>query len=228
MSAKNTKADVALSAEEKALLKKHELVISKGLQTFVAVGEALLDIRDKKLYRGQYKKFEGYCKERWGIAKSQAYRIMEAAEMVGDLSPNGGQMIENERQARALAAVPPHLREQVLQRIKDRGESVTEQVVTQITLALLDENRAAKEGGPEEAFTAKTSVPPRPREDTILLPKPTLYVPRGHEQQRLALKDALAAKPADVKTKKDRRIVQQTIELARATADRWEELLGVA
>jgi hypothetical protein len=78
-----------LTLIEKEDLADQEKVIEKGWQTFVEVGHALANIRDKKLYRGTHKTFESYCQERWQYAKSQAYRLIGGAQIVACLSPIG-------------------------------------------------------------------------------------------------------------------------------------------
>ena len=55
-----------LVESERSELLQHEQVIEKGLKTFVDVGNALLAIRDKRLYRQGFGTFEDYCKDRWG------------------------------------------------------------------------------------------------------------------------------------------------------------------
>lgn len=80
-----------------------EARIERGLQTFVEVGTALLEIRDRRLYREQgYDRFEDYCRERLGFKRAHAYRLMESAEVVNAMSPMGD-IPETERQARELA-----------------------------------------------------------------------------------------------------------------------------
>ena len=86
-------------------LEKCETVIANGLKTFVDVGTALLEIRDGKLYRKDFDTFENYCRGRWkGMPRQQAYRLMDAAEVIKNLSPMGDMPLPvNERQARPLA-----------------------------------------------------------------------------------------------------------------------------
>lgn len=134
-------ANAPLSATERQALQEHELAISQGLSAFVSVGLALIDIRDRKLYRPDYKTFENYLLRRWSIGRAQGYRLMEAADVVHHLSPDWRQMVEKEYQARALASVPPHLRQEVLERIAENGEKLTEQTIARVTIALLDEVR---------------------------------------------------------------------------------------
>ncbi len=68
-----------------------------------------MEIRDSRLYREQgYGKFEDYCRERWGWSKTHANRQIQAAEVVGNLTPIGV-IPANEAQARELAAAPPEV-----------------------------------------------------------------------------------------------------------------------
>lgn len=71
--------------------------IERGLETFVDVGLALMEIRDRRLYRETHDRFEDYCRERWGFSRSYAHRVIEASE-VAEMLPIG-----NEAQARELA-----------------------------------------------------------------------------------------------------------------------------
>jgi hypothetical protein len=86
-----------------------EEVIERGLGTFVEVGNALLTIRDAKLYRADYDTFEGYCIDRWNLSRKRAYDLTNAAEVVAALSPIGDTPLPtNEAQARALAPLKDH------------------------------------------------------------------------------------------------------------------------
>jgi len=100
----------ALTTSELQTLSACEQTIDAGLKTFVAVGEALLTIRDQRLYRHAYVTFEEYCGERWGISRPRAYQMIDAAQVVGRLSTIVDIPIpSNEAQARPLASLPPDL-----------------------------------------------------------------------------------------------------------------------
>jgi hypothetical protein len=79
-----------------------EKVIEHGLATFVEVGDALLTIRDNRLYRGEYATFDAYCKERWGFSRQRAHQLTDAAEVVGIVSTIVDVPPGNEAQAREL------------------------------------------------------------------------------------------------------------------------------
>jgi len=83
-----------------------ERVIERGMQSFIDVGNALLKIRDEELYKGAYPTFEDYCVKRWKWHRAHAYRMIDAAKVVHNLSPMGD-IPETERQARELTSLPP-------------------------------------------------------------------------------------------------------------------------
>lgn len=82
-----------------------ENLILTNQRKFYEIGKALKQIRDERLFRDLlFDRFETYVKERWDMARSQAYRLIEAATVIENLSPIGdGILPENESQARVLA-----------------------------------------------------------------------------------------------------------------------------
>lgn len=98
-------ADIISGAEADRLLAL-EVTIERGLYTFVDVGNALLEIRDSRLYRSTHSTFEDYCRERWGFNRAHAYRMIEAASVAGNLSPNGDIPLV-ESQLRPLTRLAP-------------------------------------------------------------------------------------------------------------------------
>lgn len=90
-------------------LEQLEVVIERGLNTFVEVGQALMDIRDGRLYRQGYATFEDYCRERWGWERRHAYRLMDAASAVENVSRGTQNMPlpTSERQVRPLTQLEP-------------------------------------------------------------------------------------------------------------------------
>src|SRR5512135_1315685 len=95
-----------LTRSESDKLRECETIIDRGLATFVEVGTALLEIRDLRLYRATHGTFELYCRERWGISRVHAHRMIEAARVAENLLPTGN-IPANERQARTLAVLTP-------------------------------------------------------------------------------------------------------------------------
>ena len=65
----------------KSSLRELELRIERGLETFVDVGEALMEIKERKLYKESHTSFDTYCRERWGFRKRYGNRLIAAANM---------------------------------------------------------------------------------------------------------------------------------------------------
>jgi len=86
---------------ERLRLEALERVIERGMKTFVAVGQALMEIRDDRLYQATHPSFEDYCRERWGFRRAHAHRLIQSAKVLQALSPMGDTPA-SERQAREL------------------------------------------------------------------------------------------------------------------------------
>lgn len=98
-----------ISKQEKEQLVLYERIIEKGLKTFVEVGEALMEIKQARLYRQQYPNFDDYCQKRWGIGIRQSQRLIRAAKVVQNLQTKGDPRValpRSERQIRPLAGLP--------------------------------------------------------------------------------------------------------------------------
>jgi hypothetical protein len=105
-------ADTPLSEEQATRYKDRETIIERNFKAFCEVGQALIDIRDERLYREEYATFEDYVSQRWGMKHSQAYRLIDASKVMKSLSPIGEDdpVPLNEAQARELGKIAPALR----------------------------------------------------------------------------------------------------------------------
>jgi hypothetical protein len=140
----NIEEQIALSAlntTEQARLNACETIIDKGFKTFVEVGNALFEIRNNKLYREKYSTFEGYCKDRWQLKRQRAYELMDAAEVVTDLSEISDKSVfidvpTKESHAAALSKAPQELRNEVWTKVieqnKNEGIAVTAKVIEMV------------------------------------------------------------------------------------------------
>jgi len=103
----------SLTPSEAQALSQCEQIIRKGLETFVEVGNALLAIRDQRLYRSSHDTFEEYCRDKWKFTARQANRLIGAGGVVENLiqdqlvSSVPAAIPENEAQARPLAPLTP-------------------------------------------------------------------------------------------------------------------------
>lgn len=105
-----------LATEEKYALHRCEAIIRNGLQTYIEVGNALLEIRDQRLYRTTHQTFDAYCDERWKMSRARAYQLIGASEVAADLSTIVDIGETPESHLRPLAKLPPEQRAQAFQR----------------------------------------------------------------------------------------------------------------
>ncbi|MFW9259279.1 hypothetical protein [Nostoc sp. CALU 546] len=54
-------------------------------RAFFEAGKALMELRDRKLYRSTHKTFEEYCRDRFGHNRRQSYLLMDAAVIFDNL-----------------------------------------------------------------------------------------------------------------------------------------------
>lgn len=128
-----------LTDGERADLVTHEITIERGHGVFFAVGLALLDIRERRLYRDDYDTFEEYCQQRWEFGRHYAYRLMSAAVIVENLLPIGNKP-DNEAQARELVGLQPQEQQIVWQVVTETapGRHVTAAHVKSVVEVLRD------------------------------------------------------------------------------------------
>lgn len=119
-----------LNAKERRRFSACNEQIKTGLRSCFDTGAALAEVRDDKLYREDYGTFEDYCREMFQVTRAHAYRLIEAADLKGDLSPIGDK-ITNEAQARELAKVPEGRREEVLKQVSTNGPITAKAIAEQ-------------------------------------------------------------------------------------------------
>ncbi len=118
-----------------ATLPELEGRIEAGLQTFVDVGNCLLAIRDRRLYKEKgYTRFEDYCREQWGWSRVHAHRQIEAAQTANILLPIGNTP-QTESQARELTPLVKHDEQEAVaiwrQLKEEHGDTLTAKVIRQ-------------------------------------------------------------------------------------------------
>jgi N6-adenosine-specific RNA methylase IME4 len=109
----------SITLDERSRLYQLEETIRQGLNTFVDVGNALLEIRDKRLYRQEYSTFEEYCNKQWNFTKQRVYQLMDSASVMDTLqkSTTVDFFPTSERQARPLASLETDEQVEVWQQI---------------------------------------------------------------------------------------------------------------
>lgn len=158
-----------LTKSEAGRLQELETTIERGQQTFVEVGQALLEIRDSRLYRETHETFNGYCNDRWGINKSYAYRLMTASGIASDVVRMG--TLDNPRQAYELARAPEAQRAEIWERVQDQAEKVTAKVIRQEVDRTLGVTSPVKDVTPTYEATTSTG-----RQVTIRLEPAVAYM----------------------------------------------------
>ncbi len=114
-----------LEPSEVKLLNQLEKRIEFGKSTFVLVGNALTEIRDKRLYRKSHKTFEDYCEKRWGWTRQRSHQLIQAASVVESLPDNLSTIVDTEGVARAVAKVKPERRAAVVKKAAESGKPIT-------------------------------------------------------------------------------------------------------
>lgn len=123
-----------LTAEQVCQLNDCEKVIEKGWNTFIDVGLTLALIRNKRLYRRDYRTFQKYCREKWDYGHSKAYYYIAGAQLFTRLST----IVDipkptHEAHVRPLIGLPQHeaLKAWKIAVIKSNGNGVTGRAVEQ-------------------------------------------------------------------------------------------------
>lgn len=105
----------ALSPRDTARLAELEVVIAAGRKTFDQVGFALTEIRDMRLYKGEFATFQDYCRDRWGWNRAYAYQLINGAAVMKTLPPEMSTIVDNPGQAREVHRIEPTRRVEALQ-----------------------------------------------------------------------------------------------------------------
>lgn len=102
-----------------ARLAELEEVIERGLQSFVEVGNALIEVKAKRLFKvAGFDTFDAYCEQKFCIRSSQRVRLMTAAAThealvrdLAEIAPAGANPTppSTERQIRSLAGLAPKI-----------------------------------------------------------------------------------------------------------------------
>jgi hypothetical protein len=163
-----------LDVTERSKFRKLESIVAEGISSFVAVGEALKEIRDGKLYREAYKTFEKYVRDKWGFDKSRAYQLIDASEIKASLSTivdktQRASEISNEGQLREFRTVPVDLHGEVVERAAELAgdgkitasdlKQARQEVLGEVTATLPEPSQDVWEDVEDEPEPIKPSKP---------------------------------------------------------------------
>ena len=149
-----------LNIEERNELERCEVVIKQGLKTFVEVGQALMLIRDKRLYRVEYGTFEAYCQEKWQLTADYSRKLINSSVVIENIKNTTMVVIpQNERQARPLTKLEPELQSEVWQETVNRhGDNITQKKVEEVVNDFKPLNDELKQAKKEPMFAAQTEA----------------------------------------------------------------------
>jgi len=143
-----------LSPVEQTRLQDLESVIQENFLAFVAVGNALREIRENRLYRTvEGRTWEGYCREIWDMAYQHADRLVSAAKVIENLTPIGVKddgsvdwelLPANESQARELSRLGTDEQKQVWQQLIE-AKRANEEEETPVKITARAVKNAVKE-----------------------------------------------------------------------------------
>jgi len=137
---------VPLSLHEERRLHECEKIITDGLDTFMEVGQALTEIRNRRLYRQEFKTFEAYAHQRWGIKRQRAYELMGASEVARNLSEISDIIPAKESHAASLLKLSPVDQREIWQEIIDEsGDNIYNLTASQIKRKVNERIRKASE-----------------------------------------------------------------------------------
>jgi hypothetical protein len=107
-----------LTTNERMEIETLEGIIAEEMGSFMAVGNALLTIRERKLFRDQFKSFNAYCTERWVMGRGYANSLIRGSQVAVNLLTHDGRRGDQlytpceiqptyERQVRPLVPLKP-------------------------------------------------------------------------------------------------------------------------
>ena len=130
-----------LSQTESTRLLQLEEEIGEDLKAVFRIGINLMEIRDNKLHRDNFKSFEDYCNDKWSKGSNWARKMIKAVE-VQQVVP-----IENEWQARQLVDLSDDKKVEVFTRAVD--EVNTPAMVTGTQLKRIKQSVLAEASEPD-------------------------------------------------------------------------------
>jgi hypothetical protein len=157
----------ALSAGEQVDLTALEEIVDKGIKTFIEVGRALAEIRDRRLYRDSHSTFEEYCHDRWLLSRTRAYQLIDAAGVVDVMSTMVDTPPASERQARELVPLKDDEQEmvKVWRGLRERhGDRLTARLVkVEVERCLARRPKVSCPGCPRLVLADRIDAPRRRR-----------------------------------------------------------------
>jgi N6-adenosine-specific RNA methylase IME4 len=106
---------------------KYQRLKQKCKSAWIDFANAIIEIRDTKLYRIEYDTFEDFCNSELGITDNYARRLVASAEVFDNLKsvPIGTVLPNTESQTRPLTKLEPELQPFVWANVVEENENIT-------------------------------------------------------------------------------------------------------
>jgi len=116
-------------------------------RAFFEAGKALMELRDRRLYRSTHGTFEEYCLDRFGYNRSRSYQLVDAAIVVDNLQkcPQIVDILPTaEGQVRPMTKLEPQEQQEVWQTaVKQAGGKVpTGRIVKDVVQRIMERTKA--------------------------------------------------------------------------------------
>ena len=155
---------IPLTSGERARLAELESVVETHLETFLSVGRALAEIRNRRLYREEHPTWELYCTRKWGFGYSRANELIRSTEIAegllsGPAAPGGDAPLPldlSPATLKPLQKLDPPLQSACWRIAARITEHPTHHVISQIVRTV----QAAIHQGANGSGNAKSTPPP--------------------------------------------------------------------
>lgn len=147
---------------KKRSMKELEAIIRSGFKSYHEMGAALLEIRDRRLYKKTHSSFGEYCKQKWDYTEASINRFIAAAKLASRLAPIG--VPRNESILRPLVKLHPKQQTRVWQCAMEKvgdADKITHKVVSEAANETLGDKRKNSEEHrqkPKEKTISKTAL----------------------------------------------------------------------
>jgi hypothetical protein len=150
-----------LTEGELECLARAEQSIEKGLKHFLSVGDALTDIRERRLYRDKFETFEYYVQVRWNMTHRRANQIIagaETARLIAAESGNHGSQTTDEppaeRVLRPLTSLPKGERASAFREAQAEAAKTGSSVNVDLVQKVVAKRKASGGGKPAMPYDA--------------------------------------------------------------------------
>ena len=168
-------SDRALAISKK---KRHDDLcreISKSLAEVRSVGPKLLELHELGEFKQTHQTFEAFVHDLFDLERQQAYRLMDAARVIKNLSPIGDkiEVPKLESQLREVAKAPVEMQAEVVRKAAEKAAEQNRKPTAKDFKQVVSELLPA---------TSTTTTPPNPKP----APAPTPAPPPSHHPKEMA------------------------------------------